>query len=67
MEKVFKFGKMEQNMMETGKMEKPMEREHFFTLMVTFMKVSSEKIEQMDKEPTIIKTVRNTLDPGKMT
>lgn len=63
---VSKYGLMDPNMLDSGKTIKPMVKELFTMLMVTFMKENGLTIRLAVKEPIPMKMVPNMLDNGKM-
>ena len=59
-----KFGQMVQNMKESGRTIKLMEKEHFGMQMVIFMKVNGLTIKHKEKACTHILTELNIRDNG---
>jgi len=63
----FKFGRMGQNMWDSGKIIKLMGMELYIMQMEIFIKESGSMIKLVAKEHILIKMGQNMLDNGKMT
>ena len=66
MDKEFKFGLMELNILVNGRIIKLVDKEHSIIQMELFMKDNGKMIEQMDMESIDNQMVLYTLDNGKM-
>jgi len=64
---VYKSGPMALNMLDSGKITKPMDKEPYIMPTETFMKVNGLTIKPVDKEHIHTRMEPNTLENGKTT